>query len=191
MPAGNRNGDTQAGIAGQERPVIFQKYFKSGSRTYASQIKIASNGKKYLVLTEGVRDNQTQEVKKHILRVFESDLKEFFAMMQETVVYLRTNKDVKDPGNTVAGVAVAKPAVQPLAAVTKPGVTKPIVAPKAPPARPVPQPKPLTTSKPAIPAKPIAKAPAPRNGVGNGKSVTPVPAARSAKAVIRPANRSR
>lgn len=75
-----------------ERPVLFQKYFKSANRTYASQVKLAASGKRFLILTEGTRDPETAEVKKHYLRVFENDLKEFFSMLQETVVFLRANR---------------------------------------------------------------------------------------------------
>lgn len=168
MPAGGKSSDVPSGSNGQERPVVFQKYFKSGGRTYASQVKIASNSKRYLVLTEGVRDSETQEVKKHIIRVFESDLKEFFAMLQETVLYLRSTKD---PGSSIAGVIAAKPSTPAQAAPVK--ASRPPVAPN--PARPAATP--LLRTQPG--ARPVpAKAPA--NGNGNGKTV---PAARSARPV--------
>lgn len=109
MPQGsNDSGKRNTEPAGQEKPVVFQKYFKSGARTYASQIKLASNGRKYLVLTEGVRDPQTDEVKKHYLRVFDQDLKEFFAMLQETVLYLRATKDEPNPISAVKAAKLTK-----------------------------------------------------------------------------------
>ena len=89
MPLGSKNGGTPPTNGNQERPVIFQKYFKSNNRTYAAQIKLSQIGKKYLVLTQGVRDPETDQLKKHTIFVFEQDLKDFFAMLQETVVYLR------------------------------------------------------------------------------------------------------
>lgn len=199
MPMGNNNGDTETANTSQDRPVVFQKYFKSGGRTYASQIKLASNGKKYLVLTEGVRDPQTQEVKKHILRVFESDLKAFFAMLQETVLYLRSTKD---PGSTVAGLSATKPAIQaqspaarkparpavPAAAVGQPAVKSPSTGNARPPL-----PKPPQNG--AARATPVAKAPS--NGTakpaparaGKGVSV-PVISTKVAKPPYRPAGRA-
>ena len=41
--------------------IIFQKYFKSvGPRTYAAQVKVATNGNHFLVLTEGKRDEKNE-----------------------------------------------------------------------------------------------------------------------------------
>lgn len=178
MPTG-RNGATSLDNRGSERPVVFQKYFKSGSRTYASQIKIASNGKRYLALTEGVRDPQTQELKKHVVRVFEDDLKEFFSMMQETVVYLRAKRDAAGEADAAAANA-AKPIGQPPAGRS------------AAAARPAPATRPVQANKPpvanhATPAKPLVGRPAPKpiakpvNGPAL-KARTPVKAAAPAKA---------
>lgn len=142
MSSNKGNGDTLCDNGGQERPVVFQKYFKTGHRTYASQIKLGTNGKKYMVITEGVRDPESQEVKKHVLRVYEADLKEFFAMMQETVIYLRSTK-----GTTPAAARAAarsapqtKPAVIPAppkapakTASPRNGNTKPVSTPVASP----------------------------------------------------------
>ena len=54
----------------QDKPedvVLFQKWFKSvGPRTYAAQVKRAGNGNHFLVLTEGKRDPQTNELRKSI-----------------------------------------------------------------------------------------------------------------------------
>ncbi len=108
MPLGSRSETASSvnGNRGQDRPILFQKYFKSGGRTYAIQIKVSQNNKRYMVLTEGVRDPETQQVKKHTICVFDQDLKEFFAMLQETVLYLRSTRD---PGSSVAGMPVARP----------------------------------------------------------------------------------
>lgn len=185
MPLGSKGANVPPATTTGEKPVVFQKYFKNGHRTYASQVKLSQNGKKYLVLTEGHRDPETDEVKKHTLIVFEQDLKQFFSMMQETVVYLRANRD---PGSTVTGMTPpsaepAQPATPPAAAAPRNGngaakPAKPPISTKAPangnaaksvviqkPAvqtKPVPsakvQPRPAAT-RTAAPAKPIAKAP--------------------------------
>ena len=114
----------------QERPVLYQKHFKSGSRTYATQIKVATNGKRYLVLAENVRDDATQEIKKHQIHVFDRDLKEYFAMLQETVLFLRSQKDLSNstaPGlpskPAVEAIPARRPAAAPRAVTTKPVVT--------------------------------------------------------------------
>src|SRR6188508_1354860 len=67
-----------------EPKILFQKFFKSvGPRTYAAQLKEAGNGNHFLVLTEGKRDEKTNEVKKTKLFVFSEDFNDFFAMVQE------------------------------------------------------------------------------------------------------------
>src|SRR5918999_991981 len=72
-PAGG-NGDGKT-----EHEILFQKYFKSlGPRTYAAQVKRASNGNHYLVLTEGKRDEPSADVRKTRLFVFGEDFVEFF-----------------------------------------------------------------------------------------------------------------
>jgi Protein of unknown function (DUF3276) len=171
MPQGS-NGKTPSGNGGLERPVIFQKYFKSGSRTYASQIKIASNGKKYLVLTEGVRDGETQEVKKHILRVFEQDFKDFFAMLQETVVFLRTSKDMP----ATDGAKAATPAGRTAAQATAARKTPVPVAKTPPVAATVKRPAPAR----AVEVKPTAVVPAKNARFARpaGRSGQPRPGAR-------------
>lgn len=147
MPLGGGNGSASAKDGGRDRPVVFQKFFKSGNKTYASQVKVALNGRKYLVLTEGVRDPETQEVKKHYLRVFDQDMKEFFAMLQETVLYLRSAKDspasiaaTKVEETTAKPTPQAKPAKmdQRVAATPQPAMK---AAPAARPAivKPLPQ----------------------------------------------------
>jgi len=72
-----------------EPKILFQKFFKSvGPRTYAAQLKEAANGNHFLVLTEGKRDEKTNEVKKTRLFVFSEDFKDFFAMVQETAKFV-------------------------------------------------------------------------------------------------------
>src|ERR1035437_821604 len=101
----------------QDHPVLFQQFFKSGSRTYATQVKQASNGKPFLVLTEGKRDPKTNEVKKSKLCVFSEDLTEFFHLLQETAAFLRPLRQQMKDGIPLAGPAappaLAKPALQP------------------------------------------------------------------------------
>src|SRR5687768_11158242 len=71
-----------------EPKILFQKFFKSvGPRTYAAQLKEAGNGNHFLVLTEGKRDEKTNEVKKTKLFVFSEDFADFFALVQETAKF--------------------------------------------------------------------------------------------------------
>jgi len=109
MPTG-KNGSLPSHGGGQEQPVVFQKHFKAGSRTYAAQIKLGTSGRKYLLLSEGSKNPETREIKHHFIRVHEQDLKAFFSMLQETVVYLRAAKSL---GNTMNGV-VAHTAEEPV-----------------------------------------------------------------------------
>ena len=126
-------------------------------------IKIASHGKKYIVLTEEMRDGETQEVKKRILRVFEQDFKDFFAMLQETVVFLRNPKD----SPVAEGAKGTAPAGRPAQAASARKAPAPVA--KAPPVsgngkRPLPI-RPLE-AKPAVaaPAEPRFAKPAGRPG---------------------------
>ena len=111
-----------------EHEILFQTYFKSvGPRTYAAQVKRATNQNQYLVLTEGKRDDATGEVRKTRLFVFSEDFSAFFHMLQETAQFLRKNpvpEEVKkkrqaywakqegkarDEGKPPASTASAKP----------------------------------------------------------------------------------
>jgi hypothetical protein len=84
-PAGRANGGDK-----QPDPILFQTYFKSvGPRTYAAQMKRASNGNHYLVFTEGKRDKETNEVRKTSLFVFSEDFVSFFKMLKETAEFVR------------------------------------------------------------------------------------------------------
>lgn len=75
-----------------EETILFQTFFKSvGPRTYAAQVKRAGNGNHALVLTEGKRDPDTGEVKKHKLYLWSEDFPAFFKMLQETVGWIKAN----------------------------------------------------------------------------------------------------
>lgn len=165
MPLGSKNVGTSTGAENGEKPIIFQQYFKNGNRTYASQVKISQIGKKYLVLTEGRRDPKTQELKKHTICVFEQDFKQFFAILQETVLYLRS---AKDPATAAVGM-IEKPA--PPGGAAGPG--RPPIAVKPPSAAKengakvpvVPQKLPTSTKAPAT-GKPIMRPGAARPSTG-------------------------
>jgi topoisomerase IA-like protein len=71
---------------------LFQKYFKSiGPRTYAVQIKEASNGNHFIVLTEGKRDLVTNEVRKNRLFIYSEDFGAYFRMLHETAQFIKTH----------------------------------------------------------------------------------------------------
>jgi hypothetical protein len=75
-----------------DHPILFQKFFKSvGPRTYAAQIKEATNGNHYLILTEGKRDKDTGEVRKIRLFLYSEDFPEFFRMLSETAHWIKAN----------------------------------------------------------------------------------------------------
>jgi hypothetical protein len=109
-PAFNRPNDrpttpdapTRAGASGSQPPdaksdkpeprILFQSFFKSvGPRTYAAQVKEASNGNHFLVLTEGKRDDKTGDVRKTRLLVFSEDFEAFFGLLRETAEWTRAN----------------------------------------------------------------------------------------------------
>ena len=82
-----------------EHEILFQRFFKSvGPRTYAAQVKRANNGNHYVVLTEGKRDDKTQDVRKVRLFLFSEDFDEFFKLMNATAEFVRAHpvpKEVK------------------------------------------------------------------------------------------------
>jgi len=68
-----------------EHEILFQQFFKSvGPRTYVSQVKRAKNGNHFIVLTEGKRDEKTNEVRKTRLFIYSEDFVEFFRLMKAT-----------------------------------------------------------------------------------------------------------
>jgi len=73
-----------------EHEILFQQFFKSvGPRTYVSQVKRANNGNHYLVLTEGKRDEKTDQVRKTRLFIFGEDFVEFFKLMKATAEFVK------------------------------------------------------------------------------------------------------
>lgn len=80
-----------------EAQILFQDYFRSvGPRTYAAQVKQASNGNHFIVLTEGKRDNKTGEVRKTKLLVFSEDFDAFFKMLDTTARYIKAHPVAPD-----------------------------------------------------------------------------------------------
>jgi hypothetical protein len=83
-----------------EHKILVQNYVKSLNphRTYAAQIKEAGNKNQYLVLTEGKRDPETDEIKKIRLFIYSEDFPAFFRMLHETAQWIKANpisEDVK------------------------------------------------------------------------------------------------
>jgi hypothetical protein len=75
-----------------EAKILFQSYFKSvGPRTYAAQVKEAGNGNHFLVLTEGKRDEGSEDVRKTRLFLFSEDFTEFFKLMKQTAEFIKAN----------------------------------------------------------------------------------------------------
>jgi hypothetical protein len=93
----NGNGHSKAAAAAGatekgEVKILFQKNFKSvGPRSYSAQIKEATNGNHVLILTEGKRDSETDEVKKTKVFVYSEDFGTFFRMLHETAQWIRMN----------------------------------------------------------------------------------------------------
>ena len=127
MPIG-KNSALPSRSGGQEQPVVFQKSFTNGPKAYAAQIKISGSGRKYLLLSEGSKNPETREVKHHSIRVHEQDMKAFFSMLQETVVYLRAAKSL---GNTMTGVVAHAPAQATSPAATAPAASTRVAKPAA------------------------------------------------------------
>ena len=73
-----------------DHEILFQQWFKSvGPRTYAAQLKKAKNGNHFLVLTEGNRDKETDQIRKTRLFLYSEDFAEFFKMLHETAMFIR------------------------------------------------------------------------------------------------------
>ena len=131
-----------------EHEILFQTYFKSvGPRTYAAQIKKASNENQYLVLTEGRRDEKTGEVRKARLFVYSEDFTAFFRMLQETAQHLRAHPVPEEVKQRRARFWAKKesgrssrPAASPasgIAAPVKSAAAAPAKSPLAAPSQPV------------------------------------------------------
>src|SRR5687767_14321935 len=75
-----------------DHEILFQKFFKSvGPRTYAAQVKRATNSNHYLVLMEGKRDEKTGDVRKTRLFVYSEDFVEFFRLVKSTAEFIKAN----------------------------------------------------------------------------------------------------
>jgi hypothetical protein len=75
-----------------EAEILFQRYFKSvGPRTYAAQVTRAGNGNHFLVLTEGKRDEKTDEVRKTRLFVFSEDFDSFFSLLGDISQFIKSH----------------------------------------------------------------------------------------------------
>lgn len=75
-----------------EPKILFQKFFKSvGPRTYAAQVKQAANGNHFVVLTEGKRDEKTNELRKSMVYIYSEDFSQFFQLMKATAEFCRDN----------------------------------------------------------------------------------------------------
>ena len=75
-----------------EPVILFQQFFKSvGPRTYAAQVKRAANGNHFLVLTEGKRDEKTNELRKSRLFIYSEDFVEFFKLMKASAEFVKAN----------------------------------------------------------------------------------------------------
>jgi hypothetical protein len=73
-----------------EAEILFQKFFKSvGPRTYAAQVKKAGNGNHFIVLTEGKRDEKTNEVKKTKLFIFSEDFDAMRDLLRDTFAFIK------------------------------------------------------------------------------------------------------
>jgi hypothetical protein len=88
-PARGRAEGKPGGEANHE--ILFQQYFKSANphKTYAAQLKRASNGNHYLVVTEGKRDESTGEVRKTRVFVYSEDFIPYFKMLQAAAVFIK------------------------------------------------------------------------------------------------------
>ncbi len=75
-----------------EPKILFQKFFKSvGPRTYVAQVKEAANGNHFVVLTEGKRDEKTNEVRKSRVYIYSEDFVEFFKMVHDTAMHIKAH----------------------------------------------------------------------------------------------------
>lgn len=75
-----------------EPRILFQNYFKSvGPRTYAAQVKEASNGNHFVVLTESKRDEKSDQPRMTRLFVFSEDFVEFFKLIKETAEFIKSH----------------------------------------------------------------------------------------------------
>lgn len=75
-----------------DHPILFQQFFKSvGPRTYAVQVKKATNGNHYIVFTEGRRDDKTGDVRKTRINIFSEDFDAFFDLLRQAAQHVKAN----------------------------------------------------------------------------------------------------
>jgi hypothetical protein len=90
----------QKSAAKPEPKILYQTYFRSvGTRTYAAQVKEASNGNHFITLTEGRRDAKTGQLHKNYVLVFSEDFEQFFKLIADTNAFVRehpVSKEVTD-----------------------------------------------------------------------------------------------
>ena len=88
---------SQKSDARPEPRILYQSYFKSvGTRTYAAQVKEASNGNHFITLTEGRRDEKTGELRKIYVMVWSEDFEQFFKLIADTSKFVREHPVAKD-----------------------------------------------------------------------------------------------
>ena len=87
------NGSAPKPRADANHEILFQTYFKSQNprRTYAAQVKRATNKNHYLVLTEGKRDDKTDELRLTRLFLYSEDFPEFFRLMKSVAEFIKAN----------------------------------------------------------------------------------------------------
>lgn len=96
--SGPRPGSTNGNAPAAKRhdadhEILFQTYFKSVNprRTYAAQVKRAANQNQYLVLTEGKRDDKTDELRLARLFLYSEDFAEFFRLMKAVAEFIKAH----------------------------------------------------------------------------------------------------
>lgn len=78
------SGQTSDKKSAADHPILAQTYFKSiGTRTYVAQLKVASNGNHYLVLTEASRIKGSDDIRKTRIFVYSEDFKAFFDLVAQ------------------------------------------------------------------------------------------------------------
>lgn len=96
-PGQRRRSRAQGPRPDAEHEILFQKFFKSvGPRTYAVQVKRATNGNHFIVLMEGKRDEKTAEVRKTRLFIFSEDFPEFFRMLKGLADFVKDHPVPKE-----------------------------------------------------------------------------------------------
>ena len=66
-------------------------FVTGGIHEALSRAKEAANGNHFLVLTEGKRDEKTNEVRKSRLFIYSEDFVSFFQLMKDSAVFIKGN----------------------------------------------------------------------------------------------------